>query len=270
MNNLVVISDLHVGCQLGLCSPVAQLDEGGEYHATWAQQVLWSWWKEFWSEWVPEVTRGEDYAIVLNGDAIDGTHHGVTTQWTQNLADQRREAERILAPVIKDHKYYHLRGTEAHAGKSGIEEETLARSLGAIPNFSGQCARWELWVQIGDGQAHITHHIGTAGSMHYESSALTRELSEAYAEAARWGGETPQWLVRSHRHRCGEWRIMTSKGFATICVTAGWQLKTPFAYKVAGARQATPQIGGTLLRCGDKDCYTRHFVRAPGRERVEL
>jgi hypothetical protein len=69
----------------------------------------------------------------------------------------------------------------------------------------------------------------------------------------------------SHRHRNAEVRIQTYKGFATVCTTAAWQLKTPFAYRIAGARQSLPQIGGTLVRAGDEDCYTRHFVKSLSR-----
>ncbi len=263
VNNLVVVSDLHVGCQLGLCSPDApHKDEGGHYALSKAQQVVWSWWEEFWDVWVPQVTHGEPYAVAVNGDTLDGAHHGATHQWTHNLSDQRREAERILRPVVeRAARFFMIRGTEAHVGKSASDEEELARHLGAEPNDDGQYCRHEMWIRIGRGLAHLAHHVGTAGSMHYESTALMRELTEAYVESGRWGNEPPDWVVRSHRHRNAEVRVQTKKGFATVCTTGAWQIKTPFAYRVAGARQALPQIGGTLLRCGDEDLYTRHFIK---------
>jgi hypothetical protein len=207
--------------------------------------------------------------VCLNGDALDGCHHNATHQWTHNLTDQGKAAEKILEPIVKAcyGRYFHIRGTEAHVGPSGAEEERLASSLGAIKNDAGQAARYDLWVRVGSGLAHISHHIGTAGSMHYESTAPMRELSEAYVEAGRWNNEPPDWVVRSHRHRNVEVRVQTHKGFATCCTTPAWQLKTPFAYRVAGARQATPQIGGTVLRCGDEDLYTRHKVWSIGRDK---
>ena len=203
----------------------------------------------------------------MNGDALDGVHHGSTTQWSQNLGDQEEMAIGILQPVVAacDGRYYHIRGTEAHSGKSSTEEERLAKALGAIPNDEGQHARYELWAHIGAGLAHLSHHVGTAGSLACETGALTRELSEAYVEAGRWNNEIPDVICRSHRHRNSEVRIQTYKGFATIFTTPAWQLKTPFTYKIAGARQATPQIGGSVIRCGDEDVYTRHFVRTVSR-----
>jgi len=272
VQNLVVVSDLHVGCQMGLCHPDGHpMDEGGRYSPNKLQRVVWKWWEEFWNVVVPEYCRGEPFAVCVNGDALDGSHHGATHQWTHNLTDQGKAAHAILAPVVElcEGRYYHIRGTEAHVGASGAQEEALAQSLGAIPSESGQFARYELWLRIGRGLAHISHHIGTSGSMAYESSALMRELSESYVESGRWNNEPPDWVVRSHRHRNAEVRVMTHKGFATVCTTPAWQLKTPFAYRIAGARQSMPQIGGTVLRCGDEDLYSRHWVRSLSRGKEE-
>lgn len=268
--NLITVSDLHIGDEMGLCRPDgATMDNGAAYTPPAVVQKMWSWWEEFWGEWVPEVCHGEPFAVVCNGDALDGRHHGSVHQWTQDMATQVREAEAILKPVVEacEGRYYHIRGTEAHAGVSGEWEELLATGLEAIPNEIGQRARYEMWARVGRGLAHITHHVGTAGSMHYESTALMRELTEAYVEAGRWNNEPPDWVCRSHRHRNAEVRVQTHKGFATVYTTPAWQLKTPFAYKVAGARQSAPQIGGSMMRCGDADLYTRHFVRSMERPR---
>jgi hypothetical protein len=248
------------------------MDEGGTYVPNRLQRIVWEWWEEFWGQWVPEVCRGEPFGVCLNGDALDGCHHNATHQWTHNLTDQGKAARAILEPVVAacEGRYYHIRGTEAHVGPSGAEEERLAKELHALPNDVGQYARYELWLRIGRGLAHLSHHIGIAGSMHYESTAVMRELTEAYVEAGRWHNEPPDWVVRSHRHRNVEVRVQTHKGFATCCTTPAWQLKTPFAYRIAGARQAMPQIGGTVLRCGDEDLYTRHRVWSLERPKEEL
>jgi len=247
------------------------MDEGGWFRPSSLQSTLAVWWNTFWREWVPEVCRREPFAVCVNGDTVDGHHHNAVTQWTHNLQTQRAAAREILAPIVElcEGRFYMIRGTEAHVGPSGQEEEELARSLGAIPDEVGRFARYELWVRVGHGMVHLTHHIGTTGSMHYESTAPMRELAEAYVEAGRWGDETPDVVVRSHRHRNVEVRVQTHKGFATCCTTPGWQLKTPFAYRIAGARQAMPQIGGTLVRCGDEDIYTRHKVWSLKRPTVE-
>lgn len=247
------------------------MDGGGRYEPTPVQLDVWRRWKSFWGEWVPMVTRGEPFAVVNNGDAIEGIHHGTVTQISQNLADQETLAFKVLKPVVAACKgrYYHLRGTEAHGGKSGQEEERLAEKLKALPDAEGRYARWELWIRIGIGLVHLTHHIGTSGSLAYETSAIQKEMEQAFVESARWNEEIPDVVIRSHRHRNAETRIQTYKGFGTSCTTAGWQLKTPLVYRVAGARQTQPQIGGTLVRSGDEDVYTRHRLWNLKRSREE-
>jgi len=258
--NLVVIADLHCGCGLGLCTDEpAHLDDGGEYHASALQRVVWSWWREFWDEWVPRACHNEPFSVVVNGDSLDGVHHNATTQISHNLKDQALIAETILKPIVsRAEKFFMIRGTEAHVGPSGVEEERLARALGAIPDDTGRHARYELWARVGKGLVHLMHHIGTTGVSHYESSAVMKELTESYAEAGRWRKEPPDVVVRSHRHRHIEVRVPTSLGYGIAFCTAGWQLKTPFTYRTAGGRITTPQIGGSLIRQGDEDLYTRH------------
>lgn len=273
--NVVYVSDTHCGCGLGLC-PVdgVNLDDGGMYMPSAFQLKMWAFWQEFWGEWVPAATRGEPFAVVHNGDAIDGVHHQSVTQVTNNLTTQGRIAEDILKPVVAmcEGRYYHIRGTEAHVGKSGQEEEELARRLGAIPNQEGQYARYDLWKEVGDGGelVHSLHHVGTTSSNAYEATAVHKELVETYTECARWGGRPPTVIVRSHRHRHIETSIPTANGKARAVVTPAWQGKTPFTWKIAGARLALPQFGGVLVRWSeDKILFTKEKVWSIARSEPE-
>ena len=273
VNNVVVVSDLHCGCGLALCPPTVQLDIAGTYKASKLQRVVWQWWQEFWHEWVPMVTHGEPYAVVVNGDSVDGRHHGSVTQISQNLDDQRSIARTVLDPVVQlcEGRLYMVRGTEAHVGPSGENEETLASELNAVPDKLGHCARFDLWLEVGKrrGLCHFAHHIGTTGRTHYESSALMGELGEEYANAARWERKRPDVVVRSHRHRHIEVRVPTNRGYGIVFTTAGWQLKTPFTYRLPGGRVTEPQIGGSVIRYGDQDLYTRHWVKELERSETE-
>jgi len=265
VRNVVVVSDLHCGCRLGLCpSWPIKLDDGGTYIAPPLGQTVWQWWGEFWTEWVPRVTRGEPFAVVINGDIMDGVHHGSTTQISHNLQDQRNIARTVLTEIkdLCEGRLYIVRGTEAHAGQSAVDEETLARELDAQPNEQGQHARWDLWLNLGGRLVHFLHHIGTTGSNAYEATAVGKELTEEYNEAARWGCGRPDIIVRSHRHRHIEIRVPTGSGYGIAFVTPGWQRKTPLTWRLPGARLATPQFGGSLIRLGDEELYTRHLVRS--------
>ena len=271
IRNIIVVSDTHCGCRLGLCPPSVQLDDGGTYEASDNQRKVWSMWEEFWCEWVPHVTRGEPFVVVANGDIIDGVHHQSTTPISHNLQDQRRICRTVFEPVrdVCEGRLYIIRGTEAHGGKSGSDEETVADVLGAIPNEQGQHARWDLWLSIGNRLIHFLHHIGTTGSNAYEGTAIGKELVEEYAEAGRWGRGRPDCIVRSHRHRHMEVRIPTNMGYGISFVTAAWQLKTPFLWKGAGSRLSEPQFGGSLIRLGDEDLYTRHRTWSIDRSQAE-
>ena len=268
IRNLIVISDTHSGCKLAVVPPGAiPLDDGGTYHGSDFQLQLWSLWREFWDVWVPEVTRGEPYDLVHNGDAIDGVHHRSTTQISQNFEDQLRIAVLLLKPEVEKcmalgGTYYHIRGTEAHVGQSGVYEEMLAQRLGAKPNRVGQYARYDLWKRVGsDCLVHLLHHIGTTGSAAHEASAVNAELTAEYVEAARWKKEPPDFIVRSHRHRSIAVDLNSAKGYAAAIVTPAWQGKTPFTWKIPGARISEPQIGGIAIRRGDEEFYYRRFVR---------
>jgi hypothetical protein len=274
INNLVIVSDLHCGCQMGLCSPEgARFDENGRYQPNAIQQKVWTYWREFWDAWVPTVTRGEPFAVVVNGDAIDGSHHNSTHQWSHNPEDQSQLAYDILLPIVEAAKgqYFHIRGTEAHSGVSGVEEEKLAKRLGAIPDDQGHYARYELWARVGKALTHTMHHIGTTSSSAHEASAVNAELTAEFVEAARWGEEPPDYVTRSHRHRSIVVELDTAKGYAAGIVTPGWQAKTPYTYKIAGARLSPPQFGGIVIRQGDEEHYCRRKVWSMKRSReVEL
>jgi hypothetical protein len=278
VKNLIVISDTHCGCRLGLLHPDGiNVDGGGLYLPSTFQAKMWAYWQEFWHDWVPEVTRGEPFDLVHNGDALDGTHHNSTTQISHNIEDQQRIAEAVLRPVVEQCRksggtYIHVRGTEAHVGQSGEFEERLARTLGAKPNSEGQYARFDLWKRVGgpDGPlVHLLHHVGTTGSAAHEASAVNAELAAEFVEAARWRREAPSYVVRSHRHRFIAVDIGAANGYAAAIVTPAWQGRTPFAFKIPGARISEPQIGGIIIRRGDEEHFYRRFVKTFDRSPVE-
>lgn len=277
VRNLVIISDTHCGCRLGLIAGRHRLDDGGWYEPSEVQRKVYALWRQFWDDWIPEVTKGEPYDIVHNGDALDGVPHSAKTPISHNFTDQLRIGEATLKPEIdrclaSGGMYYHVRGTEAHVGKSAEHEEALAQRLGAKPNSNGQYARWDLWKRVGgaDGPlVHCLHHVGTSGSAAHEASAVNAELTSEFVEAARWNREPPRFIVRSHRHRSIAVDIDSGSGPAAAIVTPAWQLKTPFAFKVPGARLAEPQFGGVLIRNGEGTVYYRRWVKTLERSNEE-
>ena len=268
LHNLIVVSDLHCGCQFGLCPADVriQLDSGAQYVPSGNQQSVWVWWRYFWDQWVPSVTRGEDYGIVINGDIVDGDHHKNKTHISGNFAIQAEIARSCIQPELDKPNckaLYMIRGTECHVGQSGENEEQLARSLCAIPDGIGNHSRHDMYMLLGGDDGcliNFNHHIGTTGSTHYESTAVMKELAEAYSECGRWGDRKPDIIVRSHRHRSIKIEVPTDNGYGIAFTTPGWQLKTPLVHRIPGGRNSTPQFGGFLIRQGDEEHYTRSKI----------
>jgi hypothetical protein len=225
------------------------MDDGGRYMPSSFQKKLWGMWQEFWADFVPKLTEGEPFDVVVNGDLVDGVHHNSVTQWSHNLEYQRRCAVRVLKPVMDacGGRMHVIRGTEAHGGQSGQDEEAVARELGVKPNDEGQYATYDLWKNVGEALVHFTHHVGTTGVSAYETTAIWKEYIEFCVDSARWGDRPPDGIVRSHRHRHIRVDAATGNGQAVAVVTPGWQGKTPFAYKLPGGRAAQPQFGGVVL-----------------------
>lgn len=273
MNTMIIISDIHAGCKLALCPPNGvKLDEGGKYMPSSTQRKIWAYWRDFWDRWVPDVTHGDPYCLLINGDGVDGSHHNSTTQITQNITTQGKIAYEMLAPEAEKAKQLYItRGTGVHDGESGREMESLAEKLGAIPNKEGQFARYELWKYLGGKKAliHALHHIGTTGSAAYESTAVHKEMIESFVEAGRWGERAPDVIVRAHRHRYFKTEIATKNDRAMSIVTPCWQGKTPFVFKI-GLRQSQPQFGGIMLKVSDDgELYERHYVKGLERPKPE-
>jgi UDP-2,3-diacylglucosamine pyrophosphatase LpxH len=218
---------------------------------------------EFIGDWVPKNTNGEPYYLVHNGDVVDGVHHNSTTQFTHNITDQKAIAVKILKPIVEKcremgGKYYHIRGTDAHAGVNGCDEEAVAKELRAVPR-DGQFARFELWKRLGKGLIHFTHHIGGTSSSRYESTAVLTELTESFSESARWREQPPDMIVRGHRHRFVQVEIPSANTVATGVVVPGWQLKSGFVFK-GGGRVSQPQIGGILISATKAGVFVRSKV----------
>ena len=258
---IVVIGDTHSGCKLALVPPAgAQLDGGGVYMPSPFQSKLWAMWQQFW-KWVDIQTKGEPWDLVHMGDSLDGVHHNSTSQISHNLEDQRDIAVSVLAPVVERCKasggrFYFIRGTPVHSGESGCDEEAIAKRLGAKPDKTGVHSRYDLWKDLDGSLINFMHHVGTVSSNAYEATAVNKELTEMYVESARWGYRAPDMICRAHRHRMIQIQIPTARGRGWAVVGPAWQGKTPFAYKVAGARVSTPQFGGYIIKHEHGFLYT--------------
>ena len=242
--NIIVISDLHLGSSVGLWPPEYQSRDGkmtasvGRF--TWPNDC----WHHFWNDWVPSrIGRTGKYILIINGDIIEGNHHGCKQLITPNITEQTEAAIDMLKPVCHKSKcssLYVLRGTETHVQD---EEETIAGTLGAIRGGTeARAARYELWLRIHDVLIHATHHIG-ASNPFTDPYQLQRHLLASVIEYGRASWDIPKILLRGHRHRFG--MVQDHTGMTSLA-TPSWKMADDFTYKVAAAG-LVPQVGGVLL-----------------------
>lgn len=261
---VVFVGDGHCACRYGLypANCDVYLDAGVRYVPSQSQQVMWEWWQQFWTDFVPKVAGDAKRTIVLGGDWLQGVHPRWVTPVTNNTADQLRIAENVLRPVIrKRDAVYALRGTEAHVGPSGETEETLARMLGCVPDRDGQHSRYSLELPIGKWAVHATHHISVSSRALGEIGVVGRDLADIFTEAARWGGGLPDLFARFHGHRACLAQVPVAGKMCTMTTVTGWQLATPFTWRKRGSKRERPQIGGAVAVFDNTSYAVHHFVR---------
>jgi len=250
------VSDTHFGSAVAL-SQIHQLDDGGYYKPSRLQAKLYRLWLAYW-EWVYAHVKKEPFIIVHVGDIIDGAHHQTTQLSSGNLTIQSRLAIDMMMPhVTRASKYYQIRGTEAHVGRSAMEEEAVACALGAErEKETGNFSRWMLWMKFGGHLINFAHHLGATTSSAYESSALMREVVASFTESGQYGFRPPGIIIRGHTHRY--LKIEGIGGWEGIKLP-GWQLKTSFAHRID--RMRGPMIGGVLISIAKDGIETKAWVQ---------
>jgi len=272
---VITISDLHIGSTTGLCPPSVNVTDGGGYTPNPFQVTLYQYWRHFWSQAVPALTRGASkIVLVINGDALDGVHHHTVNILSNSWAVQEQAAIETLQEIpdlcpVKIDEIYCVKGTEVHVGPNGESEERVARAIGAVPNELGEHAAYQWWLNVDQVPFQFAHHIGVTSSAAYESSAPMRELVAALVEAAQWGQTMPRVVVRSHRHRFIPVAIPSARGRIQCVITPAWQLRTPFVERID--RMRMPHIGGVVFRVDGERCDTwEKIYQLPGPKPTQI
>lgn len=243
-----VVSDLHCGSTLGLMPPDGiQLDDGGHYLPSSAQTKLWRCWEEFWTI-VEDRAKDAALIVVVNGDAVEGNHHGTAQIASKNLAaTQQRIAELTLIPALQlsPRAIHMVRGTEAHVGASAEYEERLAEAIGCQKDSeTGAYSRWHLQCDADGVLLDFAHH-GSVGKLPHTRSNPARTLAMRIAHASlRHATQTPRLAIRSHAHQEAD---TFDEMPVRVIQTRGWQLSTAFVHKIAAG--STPEIGGLIVTC---------------------
>ncbi len=262
--NVLVISDLHLGSVTALC-PEFRLDDGGRYRPNKIQQWINRCWRDFNTKWLPKELEGQPYTLVTNGDLIEGVHHRKTQLISTNTKDHVKMVDAVIRPLAEKAKaFFVVRGTDSHVGDEGKDEDFLAWHLGARLNEeTGSNSFYELNLEVGGVHIHFTHHIGT-GQPHTDVSAPQGQLTAQSIEYGRVGWKQPDLQVRSHRHR---YTFTELEGGRALVTLPAWQVKTGWVYKKAP--MSVSQLGGVLIRIFDDGTFTvRKRTYAPKQPKI--
>jgi hypothetical protein len=218
---LVVVSDLHVGGTTALWPPDGKLESGNTVgHGDNAHQ-RWLW--EVWQDTIKTIksTFGDDpFALLLNGDLVEGAHHHNKEVCAAIEADHMEAAIQLLQPLSAlANETYVIRGTECHTKDY---ERVIAKALGA--NYCGDKAL----IRVHGTLIDAAHHMPTTGRAYLEAGAMSILMGNARLNYARVGHELPKVFLRAHRHVGGFY----SDGTAAVISTGAYQLLTRWAFKV--------------------------------------
>lgn len=218
MISIGTVSDLHCGSDSGLLPPNFVNSSGALIGQNPVQAWLW----DRWHHQCEMMWRTPMKAVVVNGDAVDGSQrksggYGVMP----NIADQRKAAidtiEHLLGGFASRPPVYVVRGTPYHVGNDGDTEESIADALRSevwIGRGGGHRAKPILDLTIGKVKVNWAHHL--AFSKVNASTPLGREVERAHKLARKTHTQPPDVLIRSHVHQR-----------AVVDVDGVWAVSTP-------------------------------------------
>jgi hypothetical protein len=193
--------------------------------------------------------RGDRLHVVLNGDIVDGDHHGTGQIISKNLAATQHDIAIRCLQLAVDLKPAHIflvRGTEAHVGRSAEFEERVGRELGAVQcSSTGSHSWWHLQTLSQGVLLDFAHH-GSVGRLPWTRANATISLAARIAlAAAKHGARAPDLAIRSHMHQGADSydHIKPTR----VIQTRGWQLSTAFIHRIAAG--SLPEIGGLIVSC---------------------
>ena len=267
---LVVVSDLHCGSTVGLCCPEeVRWDDGGYYHPSEAQLWLWENWLDFWRQ--AEAIRGDSdwFGVLVNGDAVDGDHHGTPQIISRDLQVQFWILKKVFAPVLalQPDTVTVVRGTETHVGKGGSTEEAFARWLKDqvhVPASDAEMySHWYFRGMIGDCRIDATHH-GRIGQRPWtKANAVLNLAAQIFYEYAAAGESHPHLAFRSHFHT---FQDSHDAHPVRVIQTPAWQLSTAYAYRVVP--ESLADIGGIILTVEDGEYAIQKILYRPKRASI--
>jgi hypothetical protein len=254
LRGLVIISDIHAGSTEALLHPGFLTEKAQPVGQTPIARWMWECWG-FANTWLAGVFDPKEYALIVNGDCIEGNHHCTDEIWSVNPRDHAKCAVELLEPLAKRAaKTFMVKGTEIHVGD---QENSIGHKIGAEVNPEHGQPFWQrLALDICGVRVSVRHHFPATTRSYLEGSQHSIQLGNATVEAVRAGDRAPQILIGAHRHRTGHF----CDGNRLTVVTGAWQGITKHVWKIAPDARPCPSIYALDWRDkGDGELPAVHF-----------
>lgn len=229
---VVILSDLHVGSDVGLWPPSGELPSGNTVGFGKNAHQRWLW--KVWGETVRIATEhfgDSKWDLILNGDLMEGIHHRTTEVVSPEEMSHAEAAVLCLKPLVSAaSNTFVVRGTECHVKNF---EKVIAEKLGAT--YCGD----SLLLDIHGTLLEAKHHMPTTSRAYLEAGPLSVVMSNARLNSLRAGHKVPRVFTRGHRHTGGFY----SDGECLMVVTGAYQLLTRHGKKVVGESISRPSFG---------------------------
>lgn len=234
IRTVVVLSDIHAGSTVALLPPGFTTLEGQEIGQSPIQRWLWQCW-EHCTRWLDEIVGADPHALVLNGDLIEGVHHGTKQVISPDTNDHVEAAIHILRPLAaKASRTFVVKGTECHTSNTEI---VIGKALKLEVDPETNLPAFDrLTLDVCGVRVVVRHHIPSAVRPYLESSQFSIQMGSEIIEAVRNHEPAPRVLCCAHRHRFGQY----SDGHSLTIVSPPWQMLTRHGHKVVSQARTKP------------------------------
>jgi len=172
----------------------------------------------------------DPWVLIVNGDCIEGRHHGSQEVVAERNKDHSDAAIAALLPLAaKAVSRHFITGTQCHVGEW---EEYIAEQC------CGQSEGDKALIEINGTLVDAAHHMPTTSRAYLEAGAMSITMGNARLNYARSGHKLPRVFVRAHRH-CGGFY---SDNHALFVVNGAWQMLTRYGHKVVGDAICRPSL----------------------------
>ena len=266
---LVPISDLHSGGSTALF-PARQMQLlVGNREPGYIQKIIRGQWEEVIDN-IRQCRNKRRVILVLNGDMVDGDHHGSVENFSTLQTDQIDIAEELIDELMQGIKFdsktdslYMTKGTYVHTGHQAQAEEQIAKDFDAVPFISAgeeeQTRRLhhQLKLSINGRRFNVQHEGASVGRRPWtEDNGLFYLLKTKWFKYLQGEHDLADYYIYSHLHQYQQATYAPRKGkVLNARITPSWQFRTSYAEKF----DEMDKVGGYYLTVDGDGTVIEHL-----------